>query len=163
MIVQRWLSASVPVWACLVITVLLIVGCGQQPVPAPVAGAAATGPAPVLISVVSDMDSNPQAVDMALKLAGFSLDEGRDVFLFFNVKGVRVPLATLTDDVVWSSGPPIREQLAGLIERGATIHACPICMKALDVTADQLFEGVQVTDRAALFARISPTTCVFTY
>ena len=40
----------------------------------------------VLLSITSDANESPQSVDMAMKLAGFSLDEGRKVVMFFNVK-----------------------------------------------------------------------------
>ena len=117
----------------------------------------------MLISVVSDMNSNPQAVDMAMKFAGFALDESRDVFMFFNVKGVTVPSSHLADDGAFQQNPPVKQQLAKLIERGARVHVCPVCMKALDLDASALMPGAQVTDRAALFGAIERGTCVFTY
>lgn len=123
----------------------------------------ASGPAPVLISVVSDMDSNPQAVDMALRFAGFALDEKRSVFLFFNVKGVNVPVQGLADDAAFESAEPIKRQLASLVDRGAKLHVCPVCMKALHVEKGDLIPGAEVTNRAALFAAIERGTCVFTY
>jgi predicted peroxiredoxin len=144
-------------------------GCGKTsdpttgPAGAPVTIVKAAETAPLFLSVISDLDSNPQAVDMAMKLAGFALAEKRSVFVFFNVKGVNVPVTALPDDAQFGAGPPFKEQLAGLIEQGAEIHACPICMKALGVTADNLLEGVSVTNREALFSKIGPDTCVFTY
>lgn len=119
--------------------------------------------ASVFISVISDMDSNPQAVDMAMKMAGFSLDENRSVFIFFNVKGVQVPIKSLGDDVAFGSNDPIHKQLATLIERGAIVHVCPICMKALNVQEDQLVSGTHVTTRPELFKQIREDTSVFTY
>ena len=138
-------------------------GCGKSDSNAANSKAQSSADASVFISVISDMDSNPQAVDMAMKLAGFSLDEGRNVFMFFNVKGVRVPVQSLGDDVAFGSNDPIKKQLAKLIERGATVHVCPICMKALDVNEDQLVAGSHVTTRPALFQQIRGDTCVFTY
>ena len=43
----------------------------------------------VLLNITTDGQDDPQRLDMAMKLAGFSLDEGRKVAIFFNVKGVR--------------------------------------------------------------------------
>jgi len=121
------------------------------------------GPGAVFISVVSDVDKNPQAIDMALKLAGFSLDEDRQVFMFFNVKGVTVPTKEFDETNAFGENEPIKKQLMALIERGATVHVCPICMKALGVEADDIVEGAEVTTRPKLFAKITGDTVVFTY
>ena len=154
-----WLPAFFFVSLC----IGLVPGCSKSDSNAPNAKPQTSADANVFISVVSDMDSNPQAVDMAMKVAGFSLDEGRTVFMFFNVKGVRVPVQSLGDDVAFGSNDPVKKQLAKLIERGATVHVCPICMKALDVKEDQLVAGSHVTTRPALFQQIRNDTCVFTY
>lgn len=117
----------------------------------------------VLLNVTSGADADPQAVDMAMKLAGFSLDEGRPVAMFFNVKGVTVPSSLLADDFKYQENTPIKQQLAKLIERGADVHVCPICMKALGVEESSLMEGAKVTTRPSLFANINANTVVFTY
>lgn len=121
------------------------------------------GASTVLFSVTSDANKDPQAVDMALKLAGFSLDEGRHVVLFFNVKGVTIPSKALADDFAFQQDKPIKTQLADLIQRGADVHVCPICMKALAVESSDLIEGAKVTTRSSLFANINANTSVFTY
>ena len=53
-----------------------------------------------------------QSIDMAMKLAGFSLDEGRRVVMFFNVKGVEVPVTKLDDDLAFQQEQPFKTQLA---------------------------------------------------
>lgn len=121
-----------------------------------------TGPAPVFLNITCDPQADPQAMDMALKLAGFSLDEGRSVFLFFNVKGVKFPLKEFPADFAFGEDA-LLPQLSGLIERGATVHVCPICMKALGIEASQVMDGAEVTTRAGLFERIGPETAVFSY
>ncbi len=138
-------------------------GCQNQQGAASSTASTANEKAPVFISIVSDMDSNPQAVDMAMKVAGFSLDEQRDVFLFFNVKGVHVPIASLADDAAFQENDPVKSQLSGLIQRGVRVHVCPICMKASSIEADDLIEGARVTTRAELFEAIRSDTAVFTY
>jgi predicted peroxiredoxin len=117
----------------------------------------------VFFSVTSDVNEDPQAVDMAMKLAGFSLDEGRHVVMFFNVKGVTVPSNALADDFAYQENEPIKIQLASLIQRGVDVHVCPICMKALGVVESDLMENAKVTTRPGLFANISANTAVFTY
>ena len=108
-------------------------------------------------------NDDPQAVDMALKLAGFSLDEGRHVVMYLNVKGVTIPSNALADDFAFQQNKPIKSQLADLIQRGVDVHVCPICMKALGVGESDLMEGAKVTTRPGLFANINANTAVFTY
>ena len=149
---------------CPLLLLCVLVGCKTEStssassVPAP-----AAGDSTVLISVTSDAADAPQAVDMAMKLAGFSLDEDREVAMFFNVKGVRVPTAQLDDALAFGENDPIKAQLTSLITRGAEIHVCPICMEALDVKEADLIEGAEVTTRPKLFAHIGADTAVFTY
>ena len=139
-------------------------GCSRSAVPQ--SGATtAPGTATVLMNVTSDArDSDRlQAVDMAMKLAGFALDEGRTVAMFFNVKGVHIPTGSFPADIKYQDNLPVSQQLAKLIERGAQVHVCPICMKALGVKEADVIKGAQVTTRAALFAHIGTDTAVFTY
>ncbi len=77
----------VSVLACVFLSVW---GCGRAP-SVSVTPQSSDIASIVFFSVTSDVNEDPQAVDMAMKLAGFSLDEGRHVVMFFNVKGVTVP------------------------------------------------------------------------
>lgn len=140
----------------------LLAGC-NKPSSTGAGAAAPKGPATVLLSVTSDATKDPQSVDMAMKLAGFSLDEGRKVVMFFNVKGVTMPLTEFPDDLAFQNDKPLKAQLAGLIERGVDVHVCPICMKALGVEDSDLMEGAKVTTRPSLFENIGADTAVFTY
>ncbi|MEZ6126930.1 MAG: DsrE family protein [Planctomycetaceae bacterium] len=153
---EKWRAA---VTACMLIA---FCGCGsgQSEIPLKNSGDIVST---VFLSVTSDAGDNPQAVDMAMKFAGFSLDEGRRVVMFFNVKGVTVPGTALSEDFAWQDNQPIRTQLAALIKRGVDVHVCPICMKALGVEEKDLMEGAKVTTRPSLFANINTGTVVFTY
>ena len=147
-------------------TILFVTSGCADPRAMPSADASNTSsedPSTVLVSVTSDIDTDPQKVDMALKIAGFSLDEGRKVALFFNVKGVNVPHADLDESLAFQDQDPFRTQLQQLIEKGAEVHVCPICMKSLGVEESHLMEGAQVTTRPGLFAHIGGDTAVFTY
>ena len=117
----------------------------------------------VFFSITTDGSTDPQRLDMALKLAGFALDEKKTVFVFFNVKGVHVPAKTFPEDRKFQENATLKEQLQTLIDRGAVVHVCPICMKGLGVDKSQIIDGVQVTTRKELFARITGNTTVFTY
>ena len=133
-----------------------LTGCGRT-------GSGSSGDAVVLFSVTRDGSQDPQRLDMAMKLAGFCLDEKRKVVIFFNVKGVHVPAKKFSDDVRYGEGKSIREQLADLMKRGAEVHVCPVCMNALKVDEKDLIEGAQKTSKPKLFAHISGNTTVFTY
>ena len=145
-----------------IVSLILVLGCDKtsQPVATPPASNEA---AIVLLSVTSDANENPQSVDMAMKLAGFSLDEGRKVVMFFNVKGVTIPVDKFPDDFAFQANDPIKKQLMELIKRGVDVHVCPICMKALGVEGSDVLEGAKVTTRPSLFANIGASTAVFTY
>jgi predicted peroxiredoxin len=116
----------------------------------------------LLLNVTSGAAEDPHAVTMALQLAGHALDDGRKVVLFFNVRGVDVPLSDLPADLAFKD-KPIKDLLSNLIEQGAEVHVCPHCMKALEVEAGELVEGAVVTDREKLFSNLGPNTVVFTY
>lgn len=152
----------IPKWPAILAMLFLLAGCAGQPTTG-VDSVAANAKSKVLISVTSDATENPQSIDMAMKLAGFSLDEGRDVVMFFNVKGVTIPVKGLPDDFAFQDNSPLKMQLQELIKRGVDVHVCPICMKALGVEDSDVLEGAKVTTRPSLFSNIGPTTVVFTY
>jgi sulfur relay (sulfurtransferase) complex TusBCD TusD component (DsrE family) len=114
------------------------------------------------LNITSGPTEDPHSVTMALQLAGHALDEGRVTVLFFNVRGVTVPTDGLPEDLAFHA-KPIKQLLADLIGRGAEVHVCPHCMHALGVQPGDLVSGTVVTDREKLFARIGPSTVVFSY
>jgi predicted peroxiredoxin len=116
----------------------------------------------LMLNVTSSPTEDPHSVTMALQLAGHALDAGREVVLFFNVRGVAVPTISLPEDLAFRA-EPIKKLLANLMERGAQVQVCPHCMHALGVEADDLVPGAVVTDREKLFSKIGPETVVFTY
>ena len=79
----------------------------------------------MFISVTSDATLDPQAVDMAMKFAGFAVDEDRHVVMFFNVKGVLFPTNDFDASFAFGEMDPMIEQLRGLIDRGVDVHVCP--------------------------------------
>ncbi len=148
----------------LIVPLVAAGGCSNKAdAPKPQTQSEDPGDSIVFLSVTCDAEKEPQAMDMAMKFAGFSLDEERQVVMFFNVKGVRCPSKGFSDELAFGENDPIKEQLVGLIERGADVHVCPICMKALGVEEEDLIDGAQVTTRPSLFRNIGPQTAVFTY
>lgn len=120
------------------------------------------GPQVVLFNITSGAEEDPHAVTMALQLADHALSDGRDVVLFFNVRGAGVPTTALTDDLAFHE-TPIKQLLTELVQRGAEVHVCPHCMSALEIDQENLLVGAVVTDREKLFSKLGPNTNVFSY
>ena len=146
------------------LSLILIAGCGGGKTEKTTAskGGAPTD-ALVFINVTSDVAKDPQKVDMAMKIGKFSLEEGRRVFYFFNVKAVHIPCTKFDAKVAFKGQEPIKKQLQALIDKGAVVHVCPVCMKALGVEKKDIMDGAQVTTKAGLFSKIKSDTVVFTY
>ena len=116
-----------------------------------------------VISITSDPKVDPQAVNMGLTFAGFCLDEGYQVAIFFNVKGTTLPTAEFPDDFAYQSHDPMKTQLVKLNERGAELHVCPVCMNDLSVSKSEIIDEAFVTSKPKLFANLGSNTVVFTY
>ena len=111
-----------------------------------------------LTSGISDLHRTTMALDRARQ----ALDDGREVVVFLNVNAPE-----LTKREVLSShfgdNPPPGEMLQTLMQRGAQIHVCPMCMKALNLDRKELFDGVVITDHERFFTKLTTDTNVFSY
>jgi len=116
-----------------------------------------------LVSITSDPKADPQAVNMGLTFAGFCLDEGYQVAIFFNVKGTTLPTTEFPDDFAYQNHAPMKTQLAKLKDRGAELHVCPVCMNDLTISDTQIIDEAFVTSKPKLFANLGSDTMVFTY
>lgn len=116
----------------------------------------------LFLNITSDATKDPHSITMALQLAGHALDYGKTVVLFFNVRGVTVPTKNFPEDLAFHA-QPIKSLLAELMAKGANVQVCPHCMEALNVKAEDLVEGAQITDREKLFSQLGSNTNVFTY
>ena len=143
----------------------LLCGCGDSVRQATSTNGEASGSEVkrVVLSITSDPEEDPQAVNMGLTLAGFCVDEGYDVSIFFNVKGVHLPTRAFDPDFHFGDHAPMAEQLKALHGRGVALHVCPVCMKDLSIPAEAIVEEAFVTDKPKLFAKLGADTMVFTY
>jgi predicted peroxiredoxin len=116
-----------------------------------------------LISIISDPNSDLQEVNMGLTFAGFCVDEGYDVSIFLNVKGVKLATETFSTELKFGKHSPLKEQLVALAERGVQVHVCPVCMKDFEIANDEIIPEAFVTDKPKLFAKLGADTMVFTY
>lgn len=112
-----------------------------------VAGAWAAGD-PLFVNLTADPKAH--RTEMALTFAGNVLKRGHPVTVFLNDEGVKSASKSNTD-----AGKP-RGMLAELLKSGATIIACPLCMKHYGVPESDLLEGVKMGNpeitQGALFA-----------
>ncbi|MBA61433.1 MAG: hypothetical protein CMJ76_03620 [Planctomycetaceae bacterium] len=154
---QRFVTSSI-----FCIPLLILSGC-QTNVEQSDAGTLDGDVKVAVVSLTSDPLTDPQAVNMGLTFAGFCLDEGYAVAIFFNVKGVTLPTTSFDADYKYQQHAPMIEQLRTLKNRGAELHVCPVCMKDLNITAEDIIEDAFVTDKPRLFGKLGSDTMVFTY
>lgn len=136
---------------------------GCQPEPRSVTAGASGGEKIAVISITSDAQVDPQAVNMGLTFANFCADEKYQVAIFFNVKGAQLPTRSFPDDFKYLEHDPLKAQVKALAAKGVEIHVCPVCMKDLSITKEEIMEEAFVTTKPKLFSRLGPDTMVFTY
>ncbi len=93
---------------------------------------------------------SPHEVLMALSLANLMRESGRDVLVYFDIRGIQVVLAD-APDITYAHFAPSGEQIRKLVDSGATVCACPGCLKAAGKSAADLRPGVQIADRDRFF------------
>lgn len=147
--------------ACVSAMVLVcLAGCSTNR-PAATGETAGSGRPTVLLNVTSG-PNDPQAVWMALQLARHSLTAGRDVVIFFNVRGAQIPVRTLPPDM--EHRDRIRQGLDSLLaEPRVTVLACAQCMQSFAVSPDDLLPGVRIATVENLLVPIDADTVVFSY
>ena len=93
---------------------------------------------------------NPHAVLMALKMASL-MSEGRDVLVYFDLKGVG---ATLKDapDIAYPTFESSRTQLAALTAKGVPIYVCPGCLKAAGKQPEDVMPGLKIAEKDVFFS-----------
>jgi len=126
------------------------------------AGAAAAEKSTILINITSGPEDLHKAT-MALQLGGHAMDDGRDLAVFLNVRSPIFATKDCPDQLSFGKNPPVKEMLAALVKRGAKVHVCPHCMEALGISAGDLIDGAQTTNREKLFGLLGPNTHIFGY
>jgi predicted peroxiredoxin len=138
--------------------VLCVGGCGAPPVNPP-----GKADKPTIVLNVISGENDLHSVAMALHLAEHSLADGRTTVLFFNVHAPAIASKKLPKTVKFGEEPPIRQQLAELIRKGAKVYVCPFCAKAAGLREADLAEGVEMATREKLFVNLHANSVVFTY
>lgn len=86
---------------------------------------------------------------MGLQMAVL-MAEDKDVLVYFDIAGINAVLKD-SEDFTYSHFPSSQTQLKTLLDKGVTVMACPGCMKAAGVTAEDLMDGIQVADKERFF------------
>lgn len=109
---------------------------------------AAAPPAPLFVNMTSD---ESHRANMAIGFGRNQLLRGHGLTVFLNDRGVRV--ASKQHTAAFSEH---QKMLAELVEKGATILVCPMCMKQYGVKTADLLPGLRVSTPeltgAAIFA-----------
>ena len=82
------------------------------------------------------------AAGMALGQANSALDNGYNVVIFLNVRGVFLASKNFKTDSFSESGENLQEMLKSAMEKGATVVICPMCMKKAGMTMEDVIKGV---------------------
>jgi|YNPBryulayer2012_1023412.scaffolds.fasta_scaffold26167_2 predicted peroxiredoxin len=94
--------------------------------------------APLFINLTSD---DPHRVNMALSFGMKQLERGHPLTIFINDKGVYV-VSTVNADKFAEQ----QKTIAMLIEKGAVVFSCPMCMQHYGINESDLLPGVRVSN-----------------
>lgn len=128
-------------WLLLVMALtVLSVTVGGCAAPAPASPAAQK--APLFINLTSD---DPHRVNMALSFGMKQLERRHPLTVFLNDRGVYVGSSV-------NAGTFAEQQttIATLIEKGATVFICPMCMEHYGINKGDLLTGLKVSDPDAI-------------
>lgn len=95
--------------------------------------------------------SESWASGMALGQAGMALKNGYRVVVFLNVRGVYLASKSHPQDTFSGTGKNAHEMIASLIENGARVVICPMCMKKAAIDEADLLPGVELGGPAVTF------------
>jgi sulfur relay (sulfurtransferase) complex TusBCD TusD component (DsrE family) len=95
-----------------------------------------------LIIFLCDSPFQHESVDHSIEIASKALEKGHEVNLYLMMDGVYNPITT-------QSGEPfhvdsISERLKQLMEKGASITGCRVCMELRGVNQTNIQEGVDI-------------------
>jgi predicted peroxiredoxin len=98
---------------------------------------------------ISRGSEDPHRVLMALALAE-KMVEDKDVLIFFDIKGVEVPLKQ-AKAIEFPAFESAQTLLPKLIDKGVQVCVCPMCLKAAKYQPEDLIAGVKLAAKDAFF------------
>ena len=131
-------------WFSILILSIFLIACNCSDTKAPL-----TKERDGLFVHISSGYDNPKKVLMALTLANkFANDT--DVCLFFDIEGVKL-LTQVSEDISMEHYQSMQKSLGELIDKGAVVMACPMCLKAANIEPADLLKGVIVAEKEKFF------------
>lgn len=97
----------------------------------------AAAPSSLFINMTTD---EAHRSNMAIGFGSNQLQRGHGLTIFFNDKGVKV--ASKANAAVY---PEQQKLILALVEKGATVLVCPMCMKQYGVMEADLLPGLKVS------------------
>lgn len=94
--------------------------------------------APLFINLTSD---DPHRVNMALSFGMKQLERGHSLTVFLNDRAVYVGSKNYADKFAEQ-----QKTIAALIEKGAVVFICPMCMQHYGVNESDLISGLRISD-----------------
>ncbi len=82
------------------------------------------------------------AAGMAIGQATKALENGYNVAIFLNVRGVFLASKKFKTDSWAASGESLQDMLKTARDKGAKVIICPMCMKKAGLSMDDIIEGV---------------------
>ncbi len=82
------------------------------------------------------------AAGMAIGQATKALENGYNVAIFLNVRGVFLASKKFQSDSWAASGKSLQDMLKTAQDKGAKVIICPMCMKKAGLTMDDIIKGV---------------------
>jgi tRNA 2-thiouridine synthesizing protein D len=95
-----------------------------------------------LLIFLCDSPFQNESVDHAIELAKAALAKGHKVSIFLMMDGVYNPHTSQNGEPFNMSS--VSERLAGLVQLGAEISACRVCMELRGIQQENLPEGVDI-------------------
>ena len=92
---------------------------------------------------------DPHRVLMALSMAA-QMSEDKDVLVYFDIKGVEVPLKDVKD-MEFANFSSSQTLLKQLLDNGVHLYACPKCLEAAGKKPEDLIDGVKIAEKQAFF------------
>ena len=119
----------------------VLTSCAAQPLVVTPA-ASATGADPLFINMTTD---DPHRANMALSFGMKQLDLGHPLTVFLNDKGVYVGSTANADKYAEQ-----QQAIATLLEKGAVVYSCPMCMQHYGINEADLLPDILVSNPDAI-------------
>ena len=81
---------------------------------------------------------------MALNQASKAIEHGYKVVVFLNVRGVLLASKAFHSDSFVASALSLQDMLQANMKEGAKVIVCPMCMKKVGLTQEDLIKGIEM-------------------